>query len=342
MRIAVDAMGGDYAPDAIVHGGIEAVRAGKGEYEVVLVGDEHQIQHCLSRHFRIHELPISIHHASQKIEMHESPTAALKQKPDSSIAVAMGLHKRGEVDAVISAGHTGAAMAAAFLNLERIKGVKRPAISSLIPYGHGLGVTLLIDVGANLECKPINLLQFGVMGSIYMKNMYNLAKPRVGLLNIGEEDTKGTDLIQEAYRLLSKSRLDFCGNVEGRDVMLGKVDVIVCEGFVGNVVLKFAESFNGVYSKTLKRKIGKKVFSNIGAFLLKPTFERLRRIYDYEEYGGVPLLGINGTCIICHGGSTPKAIKNAVKEAVTMIRQRVNEKISNELVGLMEEEQDAK
>lgn len=341
MRIAVDAMGGDYAPDAIVHGGIEAVRAGKGEYEVVFFGDEEQIRHCLSRHFRIHELPISIYHAPQKIEMHEPPTAALKQKPGASINIAMELHKRGEVDAVISAGHTGAAMTAAFLSLGRIKEVKRPAIGSLIPYGHGLGVTLLIDVGANVECKPINLLQFGVMGSIYMKNMYKLPSPRVGLLNIGEEASKGTSLIQEAYRLLAKSRLNFCGNIEGRDVMDGKVDVIVCDGFVGNVVLKFAESFNGVYSKTLKRKIGKKVFSNIGAFLLKPTFDRLRRIYDYEEYGGVPLLGINGTCIICHGSSTPKAIKNAVKEAVTMIRERVNEKISNELVGMMEEEHEA-
>jgi glycerol-3-phosphate acyltransferase PlsX len=342
MRIAVDAMGGDYAPEAIVHGGVEAARAGKGEYEIVFVGDEKQIADCLSRHFRIHDLPISVHHASQKIEMYESPTAALKQKPDASIAVAMAMHKRGEVGAVISAGHTGAAMTAAFLSLGRIKGVRRPAIGSLIPYGHGLGVTLLIDVGANLECKPIHLFQFGVMGSIYMKNMYKLALPRVGLLNIGEEASKGTSLIQEAHQLLADSRLNFCGNIEGRDVMDGKVDVIVCEGFVGNVILKFAESFNGVYSKTLKRKIGKKVFSNIGAFLLKPTFERLRRIYDYEEYGGVPLLGINGTCIICHGSSTPKAIKNAVKEAATMIKQRVNEKISNELVGMMEEEQDAK
>ncbi|HEX9652256.1 MAG TPA: phosphate acyltransferase PlsX [bacterium] len=342
MRIAVDAMGGDYAPDAVVHGGIEAVRVGKGEYEVVFVGDEAQIHHCLSRHFRTHELPISIHHASQKIEMDESPTTALKQKPDASIAVAMALHNRGKVDAVISAGHTGAAMASALLSLGRIKGVKRPAIGSLIPYGHGVGVTLLIDVGANIECKPVNLLQFGVMGSIYMKNIYKLPSPRVGLLNIGEEASKGTEVLQEAYDLLSKSRLNFCGNVEGRDVMAGKVDVIVSDGLVGNIVLKFAESFNGVYSKTLKRKIGKKVFSNMGAFLLKPTFERLRRIYDYEEYGGVPLLGLNGTCIICHGSSTPKAIKNAVREAATMIRQRVNEKISNELVGMMEEETDAK
>jgi len=334
MKIAIDAMGGDYAPEANIHGGVEAAKSGKGKYEVVFVGDESTISSILSRHFRIQEYPISIVHASQKIEMCESPTAALKKKPDASVVVAMELHKQGKVDAVVSAGHTGASMASAFFSLGRIKGVRRPAIGSLIP--HGQGVTLLIDVGANLECKPIHLLQFGVMGDIHMKNVYHIAEPRVGLLNIGEEATKGCEIHKEGNRLLTESNLNFVGNVEGRDIMSGFVDVIVCEGFIGNVVLKFAESFNGVYSKTLKRKIGKKVFSNIGAFFLKPTFKRLRRIYDYEEYGGAPLLGINGTCMICHGSSTPKAIMHAVIEASAMIKQRVNEKISQELVGRLE------
>ena len=339
MKIAIDAMGGDYAPEAIIHGGVEATKSGKGEYEVVFVGDESTISSILSRHFRIQEYPISIIHASQKIEMGESPTAALKKKPDASVVVAMELHKQGKVDAVVTAGHTGASMASAFFSLGRIKGVRRPAIGSLIP--HGQGVTLLIDVGANLECKPIHLLQFGVMGDIYMKNVYHIAEPKVGLLNIGEEATKGREIHKEGNKLLAESNLNFVGNVEGRDIMSGLVDVIVCEGFIGNIVLKFAESFNGVYSKTLKRKIGKKVFSNVGAFLLKPTFKRLRRIYDYEEYGGAPLLGINGTCMICHGSSTPKAIMHAVIEASSMIKQRVNEKISQELVGMMEEEKNA-
>ncbi len=339
MKIAIDAMGGDYAPEAIIHGGVEAAKSGKGEYEVVFVGDESTISSILSRHFRIQEYPISIIHASQKIEMGESPTAALKKKPDASVVVAMELHKQGKVDAVVTAGHTGASMASAFFSLGRIKGVRRPAIGSLIH--HGQGVTLLIDVGANLECKPIHLLQFGVMGDIYMKNVYHIAEPRVGLLNIGEEATKGREIHKEGNKLLAESNLNFVGNVEGRDIMSGLVDVIVCEGFIGNIVLKFAESFNGVYSKTLKRKIGKKVFSNVGAFLLKPTFKRLRRIYDYEEYGGAPLLGINGTCMICHGSSTPKAIMHAVIEASSMIKQRVNEKISQELVGMMEEEKNA-
>ncbi len=336
MRIAVDAMGGDYAPEAVIHGGVEAARAGKGEYEIVFVGDEPVIRNYLSRHFRIQELKTSVIHASQCVEMHESPLAALKAKPDASIAVAMALHKRGEVDAVVSAGHTGAVMASGLFCLGRISGVRRPAIGSLVP--HGQGVTFLIDVGANLECKAVNLLQFGLMGDIYMKNVYHLQNPRVALLNIGEEATKGRSVMQEAHNLLVQSKLNFVGNIEGRDIMGGEIDVIVSDGFVGNVVLKFAESFNGVYSKTLKRKIGKKVFSKVGAFLLKPTFNRLRRIYDYEEYGGAPLLGINGTCVICHGGSTPKAIKNAVSEAFTMIRQNVNQKISDALVVASEEE----
>ena len=334
MRIAIDAMGGDYAPEAIVHGGVEAVRAGKDAYELVLVGDKTEILGCLARHYRIQDLPIEVHHASERIEMGESPTAALKRKPDASINVAMNLHKLGEVDAVVSAGHTGAVMAAAFLGLGRIEGVRRPAIGSLVPSGQG--AAMLIDVGANLECKSHHLMQFAIMGDIYMKNVYDLREPKVGLLNIGEERSKGKEIIQEAYRILCGSHLNFAGNIEGRDIMSGNVDVIVCEGFTGNVILKLAESFNGVYSKTLKRKIGKKVFSNIGAFLLKPTFDRLRRIYDYEEYGGAPLLGIKGTCVICHGSSTPKAIKNAVLEASKMIQRKVNVKISKELIGLRE------
>lgn len=335
MKIAIDAMGGDYAPDAIIHGGFEAAKVGKGEYEVVLVGDELLVEPILSRHSRVQEFPISVIHASQKVEMDESPTAALKKKPDASVFVAMELHKQGKVDAVVTAGHTGAAMASAFFSLGRIEGVSRPAIGSLIP--HGQGVTLLIDVGANLECKPHHMLQFGIMGEIYMKDVYGISEPKIALLNIGEEETKGSDVLRGAHKLLTQSNLNFIGNIEGRDVMSGRVDVIVCEGFVGNVVLKFAESFNGVYSKTLKRKIGRKVFSNIGAFLLKPTFDRLRRIYDYEEYGGAPLLGISGTCMICHGSSTPKAIKHAVIEASAMIKQKVNQKISHELMSMTEE-----
>ncbi len=327
-------MGGDYAPESIVHGGVEAARVGKGRYEIVFVGHEKVIQSYLSHHFRVDELNISIKHASEKIEMHESPLNALKNKQDASILVAMELQKRGEVDAVVSAGHTGAAMASALFKLGRIKGVRRPAIGSLIP--HEQGVTFLTDVGANLDCRPNDLFQFGVMGDIYMKCVYGKKNPKVSLLNIGHEESKGGDAVKEAYQILQKSHLNFVGNIEGRDIMNGMADVIIADGFVGNVVLKFAESFNGVYSKTLKRKIGKKIFSKIGAFLLKPTFNRLRQIYDYEEYGGAPLLGINGICIIGHGSSTPKAIKNAVIETAMMIEQKVNHKISQALCGVEE------
>ena len=334
MRIAIDAMGGDFAPESIIHGGVEAARVGKGRYEIVLVGHEKIIETHLSHHFRVHELSISTVHASEKVEMHESPVNALKSKPDASISVAMELHRKREVDAVVSAGHTGAAMASALLRLGRIKGVRRPAIGSLIP--HEQGVTFLTDVGANLDCRAYDFYQFGVMGNIYMQCVYGKENPKVGLLNIGHEESKGGEAVKEAYQIFKESHLNFIGNIEGRDIMSGKSDVIVTDGFVGNVVLKFAESFNGVYSKTLKRKIGKKIFSKMGAFLLKPTLNRLRQIYDYEEYGGAPLLGINGICMICHGSSTPKAIKNAVVETAMMIEQKVNDKISQALCGVEE------
>ncbi|MCG8608599.1 phosphate acyltransferase PlsX, partial [bacterium] len=244
MKIAIDAMGGDYAPEAIIHGVVEATRAGRGECEVILVGDESRIKSYLARHFRVQELPISVVHAPKKIDMSESPTAALRQKPDASINVAMQLQNEGKAGAVVSAGHTGAVMASAFFCLGTMKGVRRPAIGSLVP--HAQGATLLIDVGANLEVRPTHLLQFGIMGDIYMKNVHGLPKPRVGILNIGSEESKGKEVIQKAYGLLGASGIHFIGNIEGRDIMGGDVDVIVCDGFTGNIVLKFAESFNGV------------------------------------------------------------------------------------------------
>lgn len=330
MKIAVDAMGGDFAPATTVQGALEAARLGKGQYEVVLVGDQAEIEAEIARHFRTHDLPLHIVHASQRIEMGEAPMAALKKKPENSISIAMQHLRDRRVDAVVSAGHTGAVMAASLLGLGRIRGVRRPAIGSLIP--NGQGVTMLIDVGANVDCKPINLLQFGIMGSIYMRKVLEVRRPRVGLLSIGQEKLKGNELTLEAHDLFENNpHIRFVGNVEGRDVLSGEVDVIVCDGFVGNVLLKFAESINGVYSRNLKRKIGRKILSNLGAFLLKPTFRRLRKIFDYEEYGGAPLLGINGTVIICHGGSTPKAIRNAVREATKMISEDVNAEIQREL-----------
>jgi glycerol-3-phosphate acyltransferase PlsX len=329
MRIAVDAMGGDYAPRQNVSGAISAVRKAKGRIEIVLVGDEDKIQHELSRHFRVHELALTVHHASQQVDMHDSPALALKQKKDSSIAVAMQLHKEGVVDAVVSAGNTGAVLASALFALRKIKGVNRPAIGSLLP--NGRGATFLIDAGTNVDCKPHQLFEFGVMGGIFMNKLFGVGDPRIGLLNIGTEKGKGNDQVQLTYDLFKKSELNFIGNIEGGAILRDKADVVVCDGFVGNIILKFAESFNSVYSSNLRRRIGKRLQYNIGAYLLKPAFRRLKKTFDYAEYGGVPLLGVNGVVIICHGSSSPKAIRNAIYEAEKIIKERVNDKIEQEL-----------
>ncbi|MGH7452868.1 MAG: phosphate acyltransferase PlsX [bacterium] len=345
MRIAVDAMGGDYAPASIVQGGLEAAKAAYGAFEVVFVGDKAQIEQEISRHpllMRGENVRFSIHHASEKIEMCDVPTVALKKKKDASVLVAARLHKEGKVDAIVSAGHTGAAMAASLMQLGRIRGVNRPGIGSLIPNGYG--VTMLIDVGANVDCKPIQLMQFGMMGSIFMSRVLGIDAPKVALLSNGEERSKGTEVTREAYRMLETSRVNFIGNVEGRDILKGRADVVVCDGFVGNVILKFAESLGGVFRHHIKRQIGKQIFRQIGAFLLQPTFIGLRKIFDYEEYGGAPLLGIDGVCIICHGGSTPKAIRNAIREATKMVSEGVTQIIGHELLthnGVKAVEQEA-
>jgi len=335
MRIALDAMGGDFAPTAIVHGGVEAARIAQDRFEVVLVGDKNTIETELERHFRIQDLKISIVHASEKIEMNESPTAALKKKKDSSINVATRLHKDGQVDAIVSAGNTGAVMASALLGLGRIPGVSRPAIGTFMPNMEG--VSLLIDSGANIDCKPQHLLGFGIMGSIFLESLLGIENPRVGLLNIGEEPNKGNELTLQTYELMAKSRLNFIGNIEGRDVLKGVTEVVVCDGFVGNIVLKFAESLNSAFSLSLKRNIGKRILANIGAFLLIPAFKRTKQIFDWEEYGGVPLLGVNGVVIICHGKSSPKAIKNAITEAEKIVQEKVNDSIRTEMNSLQGE-----
>lgn len=220
-------------------------------------------------------------------------------------------------------------MAGALFHVGRLEGVSRPAIASVLP--NQKGITLAVDVGANTDCKPINLLQFGIMGSLYYRHIFRCPNPRVGLLNIGEERTKGNDLTLEAYNLLSESQLNFIGNVEGKDILKGAADVIVCDGFLGNVILKFAESIVGLVSSTIKDKVASNVRSKLGAFLLAPAFKKFKRKLDYEEYGGAPLLGIDGVCVICHGGSSPKAIKNAINLAVRIVNSGVNNQIKYQL-----------
>lgn len=338
MRIAVDAMGGDFAPRAIVTGAISAARTNR-EIEIVLVGDEEAIKHELSLHFRTQDLPISIHHASQVIEMEDHPAQALRTKRDSSISVAMELHKKGEVDAVVSAGNTGAVLGAALMKLRKIRGVMRPAIGSILPTGRGR--TFLIDVGTNVDSRPQQLLQFGIMGSIFVKKLFGVENPRVGLLNIGEESSKGPEIIQKTYQLFLSAPFNFIGNVEGRNILSEMVDVVVCDGFVGNIILKFAESISSVYTRSLRTRIGKRLQYKFGAYLLRPAFRRLKKTFDYAEYGGVPLLGVNGVVIIGHGGSPPKAITNAIFEAEKMINENVNKTIEEELAAVMTNQQNS-
>jgi len=332
MKIAVDAMGGDFAPREIVTGAISAARTAKKRFEIILVGDEEKIKRELAFHFRLDELALSIKHASQQVEMDESPGEAVRRKKDSSIAVAMDLHKNGDVDGVVSAGNTGAVLGSALLKLRKIKGVLRPAIGSILPTGNG--ANLLIDVGTNVDCKPKQLLQFGIMGSIFIKKVLNIKKPKIGLLNIGEEKSKGNELVQKAYELFAKSPINFIGNVEGRNILQKDADVIVCDGFIGNTLLKFAESINAVYTTNLRQRIGKRLQYKFGAYLMKPAFRRLKKTFDYAEYGGVPLLGVNGVVIIGHGGSSSKAICNAIFEAEKIVNENVNNEIKQELARI--------
>lgn len=329
IRIAIDAMGGDKAPEAIVTGAIEASRKSEGRYEVVLVGDTPVVEEELDRHHFIKELPISIAHASQRVSMGEAPATALRRKPDSSIAVAIRLHKEKKVDAVVSAGNTGAVMATALFLLRTIKGVKRPAIGAFMP--HESGVCLLLDVGSNVDCKPLHLMQFGMMGSIFMKHIIGLDSPRIGLLNIGEESTKGNDSVQQAYKMLNKSSLNFTGNIEGRDILQGRADVVVCDGFSGNILIKFGESLARMISMTMKRTIRGNLPGTIGLYLIRPSLRKLFKLFDYQEYGGAPLLGVNGNCIISHGSSSSRAIRNAIEEAWKMVKSKVTQQIESQI-----------
>jgi len=329
MQIALDAMGGDFAPQATVEGAYLYQRETKNRDEVILIGDQNLLEENCAKVGDCKEHKISLVHAEEMIGMNESPTEALKLKKKSSISIGLDLHKKNEVDAFVSAGNTGAQMAASLLNLGRISGVNRPAIGSFIPSEKGL--VFLIDVGANSDCKPINLIQFGIMGGIFVDHIYDGTNPSIGLLNIGEEEKKGNELSQAAFQLMRKSLRGFSGNIEGRDILKGKVDIVVCDGFVGNIILKFAESVMGVLTKSFRRNIGSNLFTNLGALLVKPAFSELRRNYDYEEYGGVPLLGVNGISIICHGRSSAKAIKNAMSVAERMSVKNVNEHISETL-----------
>ncbi|MFH0810233.1 MAG: phosphate acyltransferase PlsX [Pseudomonadota bacterium] len=322
-RIAVDAMGGDRAPGAIVEGALQAARE-LGE-DIILVGDSAVVEAECRRLGGV--LPVQ--HASQVVEMCESPSDALRRKRQSSIRVAFEMVKRGEADGVVSAGNSGATLALGMVVLGKLEGVDRPALASLLPSLEGR--TLLIDVGANVDCRARNLLQFGLMGSVFVENVLGVASPRVGLLSNGEEASKGNDLVRHAHELLKASSLNFIGNVEGRDLFLGGVDVVVCDGFVGNVCLKLSEGLAEAISKMLRTEFEGSLTAMAGYFLARGAFGRFRKTVDYSEYGGAPLLGINGLGIVCHGKSTPKALKNAIKMAAGYIRGQVNQQLTEGL-----------
>ncbi len=329
IRIAVDAMGGDNAPKEIVTGVIESARKSSGKYEIILVGDKSSIKRELKHHHFIKKLPISIVHASQNVGMDESAVKSFKEKKDSSIAVAIRLHKEGRVNAVVSAGNTGAVMTNAHFYLRTIAGVERPAIGTLLPNEEGVG--LLIDAGSSVNIKASNYQQFGEMGSIFMKYFMGIKSPKVGLLNIGEEKTKGGGILQQAYKLLSKSAVNFIGNIEGRDILKGTADVVVCDGFVGNILLKFAESLSGMFSKSMRRTIRGNLPGTVGLYLLRPSLRKLFKMFDYQEYGGAPLLGVNGNCVISHGNSSARAIKNAIEEALNMVKNNITRQINERI-----------
>ncbi len=329
MRIALDVMGGDHGPQATVEGAYLYLRQAPKEDKVVLVGDRDIIRERLKHIPPKYYERLTIVHAPDNIGMNEAPLEALRKKTNSSMVVGLNLHADREVDAFVSAGHTGAQMAGSLFSLKRIPGVKRPAIGSFLPSERGL--IFMIDVGANVDCKPIHLLQFAQMGDIFVSEVFNQKDLKVGLLSIGEEEKKGNELTLAAHRLLKEHLPNFYGNIEGRDILKGTTDIVVCDGFVGNVLLKMAESVMGVITKAIRHNIGSNLLTNLGAFLVKPAFTALKRSYDYEEYGGVPLLGVNGISIICHGNSSAKAIKNALKVAKDMKRHNVNHLIEEKL-----------
>ena len=332
MKIAVDAMGGDHGVAPIVEGSIQSLK--ERDAELILVGHEDQIKAHLTR-LRCTDSRIRVHHASQTVDMHESPAQVARKKRDSSIWVATGLVKSGEAVAVVSAGNTGATMVSAFFQLGTIKGVDRPAIAAILPTLKGTAV--MLDVGATVDCSAKNLYQFGIMGHEYGQHLLKIDNPRVGLMSIGEEDSKGNETTKEAFRLLRESSLNFIGNLEGRDVYSGAADVIVCDGFLGNVSLKISEGLADAMKKMLMREVMGTMLGRVSLAFLAGPLMRLRRRTDYAEFGGAPLLGVNGISMICHGRSSAKAIKNAILRAQALADDRLIELIREDIAeGLLE------
>ncbi|HKP92286.1 MAG TPA: phosphate acyltransferase PlsX [Chthoniobacterales bacterium] len=328
MKIALDAMGGDFGPPNIVGGAVMALQAYRHITKLYLVGDTSQVEAELKKH-GCNDGRIEIVHATQVVEMSDNAMHAFRRKKDSSINRAVDLVKHGEAEAVVSAGHTGAAVAATAIKLRTLPGVERPGIASLIPTE--TNVFVLIDAGANVDPRPIHLLQYAIMASVYSKHVLGYADPQIGLLSIGDEDVKGSDFTKEVFKMLRESKLNFRGNIEGHDLFENPAEVVVCDGFVGNVVLKTCEAIAHAIFSWLKHELKRSPVRLAGAMMAKGAFKAIHKKIDPEEYGGSPLLGVNGICIIAHGNSTPLAIKNALRVAAESIEHHVNPHIVEEV-----------
>ena len=328
MKIALDAMGGDFGPPNIVGGAVLALREYPRITKLYLVGDTPQVEAELKKH-RCNDGRIEIIHASEVVEMSDNAMHAFRRKKDSSINRAVDLVKHGDAEAVVSAGHTGAAVVATTIKLRTLPGVERPGIASLIPTE--TNVFILIDAGANVDPRPIHLLQYAIMASVYSKHVLGYADPQIGLLSIGDEDVKGSDFTKEVFKMLRESKLNFRGNIEGHDLFENPAEIVVCDGFLGNVVLKTCEAIAHAIFSWLKHELKRSPVRMAGAMMAKGAFKTIRKKIDPEEYGGSPLLGVNGICIIAHGNSTPLAIKNALRVAAESIEHKVNPHIVEEV-----------
>ncbi|MDP7396525.1 MAG: phosphate acyltransferase PlsX [Lentisphaeria bacterium] len=327
MQIAVDVMGGDNAPTCNVRGVLQALTDFPQIRTFLLVGDSEIMKRELDQlQLDFDTSRLELVHASQTITMSDPSATALRQKKDSSITVAAELLKDRRADALVSAGHTGAAVAATVVKTRTLEGIERPGIAAVMPTATG-GSFMVLDVGANVDCKPIHLAQYALLGEAYSRDILRTPEPRVGVLSFGGEEQKGNDLTKNAFKLLKQMPINFIGNIEGHHLFTNDVDVIVCDGFVGNAMLKACESMARTISEILKNRLRKSPVRLAGAFLSKNAFRELKELTDHEEYGGAPLLGINGNCIIAHGSSTPKAVRNAIRVAMEMVDNRVNEHI---------------
>lgn len=327
MRIAIDAMGGDHAPKSTVEGALAAAREWS-DTEIILVGSKEALEPLMTNA----PANVKIHHAEEIIEAEDEPVKAVRRKKDASMVVAGRLVREGQAAAMISAGNTGALMTTGLLVVGRMEGIERPALAPMIPTIDGRGV-LALDLGANMDAKPEHLVQYALMGSVYRQKVHGIAKPRVGLLNVGTEAMKGNELTKAAYPLLEEMPIEFVGNVEARDILTGACDVLVCDGFAGNILLKTLEGTAGAMFSLLKQEFTKSLKNKLAAAVLMPSMRGLKQTLDYKEHGGAPLLGLSGLVVKGHGSSDGEAIKNAVRQARTAIQSRLTESISEEISG---------